>query len=149
MPAPAQFRLNLFGRLVYGAMLAWFRRGGWRAEGQLRPARKFILVGAPHTSNWDFLVFVGTIAEFGKQVRFIGKHPLFRCSAGRSARWCAGSAVCPSIAAHHTIWSSKCLTIGPVVHATGDYERDMAPAFALFRTLAPKHPERGYIPPLA
>lgn len=39
--------------------------------------------------------------------------------------------------------------IGPVVRATSDYDNDMAPAFAFFRTLAPKHPERGCIPPLA
>lgn len=78
MFAPAQFQLNLLGRLVYSAMLIWFCRSGWRAEGHLPPEHKFILVGAPHTSNWDFLVFVGTIAAFGKQVHSIGKRTLFR-----------------------------------------------------------------------
>ena len=198
MSAPAQFRLNLFGRIVYGAMLAWFRRSGWRAEGHLPPDRKFILVGAPHTSNWDFLVFVGTIAAFGKQVHFIGKHTLFRWPFGAMMRGLGGVPVDRSaprdlvqqmadqfaarddfilivapegtrektIRWHTGFYQIALATgapmvcagpdyprrrgiIGPVVYATGDYERDMAPAFAFFRTLKPKHPERGYIPTLA
>lgn len=198
MPAPAQFRLNLFGRLVYRAMLGWFRRGGWRAEGQLPADAKFILVGAPHTSNWDFLVFVGTIAEFGRHVHFIGKHTLFRWPFGAMMRGLGGVPVDRSqsrdlvqqmadefarrddfilivapegtrdrtdrwrtgfyqiaLAAHVPMvcagpdYTRRRGIIGPVVHATGDYDRDMAPAFAFFRSLRPGHPDRGFIPPLA
>lgn len=32
---------------------------------------------------------------------------------------------------------------GPIIHPTGDYERDMAPAFAFFRSLRPHYPERA------
>lgn len=198
MPSPPPFRLNLFGRWVYRAMLGWFRRGGWQAEGRLPPDRKFILVGAPHTSNWDFLVFVGTIAAFGKQVHFIGKHTLFRWPFGAMMRGLGGVPVdrnksrdlvqqmADAFAARDdfilivapegtrdkaTRWKTGfyqialatgapmvCAgpdydrrrgVIGPVVRATGDYDRDMAPAFAFFRTLRPKYPERGFIPPLA
>ena len=28
--------------------------GGWRVEGNLPNLRKFVLIVAPHTSNWDF-----------------------------------------------------------------------------------------------
>lgn len=201
MFAPAQFQLNLLGRLVYSAMLIWFCRSGWRAEGHLPPEHKFILVGAPHTSNWDFLVFVGTIAAFGKQVHSIGKRTLFRwpfaammrglggVPVDRSAprdlvqqmadqfaardnrdnfvlivapegtrdetdHWKTGfyqialAAAVPMVCAGPDNPRRRGI-IGPVIHATGDFDRDMAPAFAFFRTLKPKHPERGYIPPLA
>jgi hypothetical protein len=36
--------------------------------------------------------------------------------------------------------------IGPVIHPSGDYDRDMEPAFAFFRTLRGRHPERASIP---
>ena len=50
-------------------MLAWFRGTGWTVQGQLPPDRKFILVGAPHTSNWDFLVFVGVAGHIWRRAR--------------------------------------------------------------------------------
>jgi 1-acyl-sn-glycerol-3-phosphate acyltransferase len=35
---------------------------------------------------------------------------------------------------------------GPVIRPTGDYDADLRPAFAFFRTLTPKHPERAGFP---
>lgn len=35
---------------------------------------------------------------------------------------------------------------GPIIHPTGDYERDMAPAFAFFLSLGPRHPDRAAFP---
>ena len=85
MPATRQAaepRLGLASRLVRWLLVALFRVSGWRASGSLPPDRKFVIVGASHTSNWDFIVFVGTIAALGRRVRFIGKHSLFRGPLG-------------------------------------------------------------------
>ena len=35
---------------------------------------------------------------------------------------------------------------GPVIRPTGNYSDDMKPAFAFFRTIVPRHPERGAFP---
>lgn len=35
---------------------------------------------------------------------------------------------------------------GPVIHPTGDYAADMAPAFAFFKSLTPRHPRRAAFP---
>lgn len=35
---------------------------------------------------------------------------------------------------------------GPIIHPTGDYERDMAPAFAFFHSLRPRYPEGASFP---
>ena len=51
---------------------------GWHIEGAPPADKKFILVGAPHTSNWDFAVFLGATDELGIHPSFIGKHSLFR-----------------------------------------------------------------------
>ena len=46
------------------------------------PDRKFVILGASHTSNWDFPVFLGTVNALGRRVRFIGKNSLFRWPMG-------------------------------------------------------------------
>ena len=37
-----------------------------------------VIVGAPHTSNWDFVFFLGATHAFGITPRFMGKDSLFR-----------------------------------------------------------------------
>ena len=41
------------------------------------------MVGAPHTSNWDFVFFIGAAHAFGITPRFMGKQSLFRWPLGR------------------------------------------------------------------
>ena len=47
-------------------------------------------MGACHTSNWDFLVFLGTIHALGRQVHFVGKHSLFKWPMGGFMRALGG-----------------------------------------------------------
>lgn len=66
------------------------RSFGWRIEGKLPDLPKFVLVGAPHTSNWDFLLFLGVIFSLRANVRFMGKAELFRFPVGWFFRYCGG-----------------------------------------------------------
>ncbi len=59
-------------------LVALYRLRGWRIEGELPPAKKFVLVGAPHTSNWDFALFLGATDALGIRPSYLGKHSLFR-----------------------------------------------------------------------
>lgn len=60
-------------------MLRWlYRWKGYTLENHPPKLDKFILVGAPHTSNWDFVYFAGAVQEVGVKPRFIGKHTLFK-----------------------------------------------------------------------
>ena len=182
-------------RLVRWLLLQWYVRSGWKAVGTLPPDRKFIILGASHTSNWDFPVFLGTVNAVGRHVRFIGKQSLFKGAMGRFMRAAGGvpvdraaaqdtvSQIVDQIGAHEdfllivaaegtrsrtTKWKTGFYQIalrakvpivcagpdyptkrgifGPVIHPTGDYDRDMAPAFAFFRSLRPRHPERAAFP---
>lgn len=55
-----------------------FKMQGWRVHGP-RPARpKFVLIGAPHTSNWDFVCFLGAAEALNLDLSFLGKSSLFR-----------------------------------------------------------------------
>ena len=60
----------------------YLRLRGWRIEGR-RPAEpKFIAVAAPHTSNWDFVVFLGVLHYFAVRARYLGHAGLFRTPFG-------------------------------------------------------------------
>ncbi len=63
---------------------------GWRVEGKLPEFPKFVLVGAPHTSNWDFVLFLGVIFTLRANVHFMGKAELFRWPIGWFFRYCGG-----------------------------------------------------------
>lgn len=69
---------SLSSRLMW-RLLGWlFRVKGWQVEGRAPDMPKFIVVGAPHTSNWDFVFFAGAVEQLGIDPSFIGKHTLFR-----------------------------------------------------------------------
>lgn len=63
---------------------------GWEFRGDLPALDKMIVVGAPHTSNWDFVVFLAALRHFGVSVGFLGKHTLFRPPLGTLFRSLGG-----------------------------------------------------------
>lgn len=71
-------RAGLLSRLAKAALLALYRRHGWRAVGIVPEPRKFIIIAAPHTSNWDFLYFLGLTQDLAVDAHFMAKDSLFR-----------------------------------------------------------------------
>ena len=63
------------GRLALRAM-------GWRVEGEVPNIPKLVLIAAPHTSNWDFVVGISGKVALGLRVVFLGKDSLFRFPLG-------------------------------------------------------------------
>lgn len=63
---------------------------GWRVEGSLPELPKFVLLGAPHTSNWDFMLFLALAFHLQADVRYMGKAELFRSPIGGFFRYCGG-----------------------------------------------------------
>jgi 1-acyl-sn-glycerol-3-phosphate acyltransferase len=59
-------------------------------EGRAPDAAKFIILGAPHTSSWDFIVFLATTHYLRIRAGFLGKHTLFRWPFGRLMRRLGG-----------------------------------------------------------
>jgi 1-acyl-sn-glycerol-3-phosphate acyltransferase len=51
---------------------------GWRTEGSLGDLRKCVLIVAPHTSNWDFVVMLLLAVALRLKATWMGKHTLFR-----------------------------------------------------------------------
>lgn len=75
-----------------GAWLArtGLRLAGWRVEGPPPAAAKYVLVAAPHTSNWDFLVMMAAGLVLGVWPHWVGKHTLFAAPLGWFARLLRG-----------------------------------------------------------
>jgi 1-acyl-sn-glycerol-3-phosphate acyltransferase len=69
---------SLGSRIVRGVLIGLYRLRGWRISGVAPDDAKFVLVGAPHTSNWDFAVFLGVTDALGIAPSFLGKHSLFK-----------------------------------------------------------------------
>jgi 1-acyl-sn-glycerol-3-phosphate acyltransferase len=62
----------------------------WRLEGEIPDRPKLVIIVAPHTSNWDFVVAVSAKLALGLDVRWFGKHTLFRGALGAFMRAMGG-----------------------------------------------------------
>ena len=70
-------------RMKGGVLSRWFgltllRLGGWRMAGEFPDIPKLVLIGAPHSSNWDgFWGFAAKLA-LGLDIKILGKDTLFK-----------------------------------------------------------------------
>lgn len=51
---------------------------GWKAEGEKPDATHYVMIAAPHTSNWDLFFLLSLAWSKGVPVSWLGKHQLFR-----------------------------------------------------------------------
>jgi len=68
----------------------FLRLAGWTEEGTRPAAQRFVLVAAPHTSNWDLAFLLAFAQKYGIQVSWMGKHSLFRGPMGWAMRRLGG-----------------------------------------------------------
>jgi 1-acyl-sn-glycerol-3-phosphate acyltransferase len=80
-------RGNAFSRAVGRLGLVLLR---FRIEGHFPDIPRCVLIVAPHTSNWDFVVGLFAKLALGLRGRFIAKHTLFRGPFGWFLRWLGG-----------------------------------------------------------
>jgi 1-acyl-sn-glycerol-3-phosphate acyltransferase len=63
---------------------------GWKAVLELPPGKKFVAIGYPHTSNWDFIPLIGWAWATGMKASFVGKQSLFKGLMGPIMRRLGG-----------------------------------------------------------
>lgn len=51
---------------------------GWKIEGERPTHKKYVLIAAPHTSNWDFPLMILFAWAFDIRISWMGKASLFR-----------------------------------------------------------------------
>lgn len=74
-------------RAVSRMLLALLR---YKPSGALPEDSKFVIIGVPHTSNWDFIYFLLLAMHFKVKPAWMGKDALFRWPFGRLFRWMGG-----------------------------------------------------------
>lgn len=83
-------RGNRFSRAFAATALRLF---GWKAVGQLPNLPKFLLVGAPHTSNLDGVLAVFVLMAAGLELHWMVKKEVLDNPFGGLLRWLGGVAV--------------------------------------------------------
>jgi 1-acyl-sn-glycerol-3-phosphate acyltransferase len=96
---------------------------GWKPEGEPPADPKYVLIAAPHTTNWDFPLTIALAAVFGVKIRWMGKHTLFRFPFGGIMRRLGGIPIRR--------------------HERGDIVQQMAADFANYQELALTVPAEG------
>lgn len=81
------------GLVKYWLARAFMAIFGWTVTGELPQDKKFILIGAPHTTNWDLPIGLALTYIFRLKVRWMGKHTLFQGITGIFMRALGGIAV--------------------------------------------------------
>jgi 1-acyl-sn-glycerol-3-phosphate acyltransferase len=67
-------------------LLRFYRAQGWQAVSHGPIPKKAIIIAAPHTSNWDFLYFIGLTRDLRIAPSFMAKRQLFQWPLGRFMR---------------------------------------------------------------
>lgn len=62
---------------LYWAGRLWLRLFGWKAVGDVTAFKKYVVVAAPHTSNWDFPFMLAAAHVMGVRASWLGKHTIF------------------------------------------------------------------------
>jgi 1-acyl-sn-glycerol-3-phosphate acyltransferase len=63
--------LRLLGRSVLRSLR-------WQVEGSLPELPRFVVIAAPHTSNWDFVLGLAAAYSVDVKAHWIGKHTIFK-----------------------------------------------------------------------
>jgi 1-acyl-sn-glycerol-3-phosphate acyltransferase len=81
------------GEVMRAAMLGLYRLAGWRVEGAAPQTHKFVVIAAPHTSNWDLPLMLAVALQFRVRLRWMGKDTLFKPPFGWFMRVLGGIAI--------------------------------------------------------
>ncbi|MBL4572653.1 MAG: lysophospholipid acyltransferase family protein [Gammaproteobacteria bacterium] len=63
---------------------------GWTSIGSKVSVPKYVLIAAPHTSNWDFPLMLLVVLELRLQLCWMGKHTLFSFPFSGLMKWLGG-----------------------------------------------------------
>lgn len=76
----------------YGTKLATIilRLFGWRVAGRIPNLSKVVVIGAPHTSNWDWILVMLAAYTLDIRISWLGKHTAFESPLGGMFRYFGG-----------------------------------------------------------
>lgn len=84
------FSTPLLTPLLRGLALVILALTGWSTRGEPLAHQRCVLIGAPHTSNWDFPLMLLVVLKLKLRVFWMGKHTLFPFPFGWLMKWLGG-----------------------------------------------------------
>ena len=63
---------------------------GWEVSGNIPDEEIIVVVGAPHTSNWDFILAMLTILALNVNLKWVGKSSIFKPGFKWLFKWLGG-----------------------------------------------------------
>ncbi|MCP4136440.1 MAG: glycerol acyltransferase [bacterium] len=79
--------------LLRWGCIAFLKVFGWKTEGSLPEKHKFVMIAAPHTTNWDLPMVLTLCFVFRVKIYWMGKKEMFRWPFGPVMRWLGGLAI--------------------------------------------------------
>jgi len=86
---------TIFDTPVLRTLVRWIsifllKMAGWRIEGRMPDMPRFVLIAAPHTSNWDLPLTLFTAFALKAKVYWMGKDAIFRPPLRSFFKWLGG-----------------------------------------------------------
>jgi 1-acyl-sn-glycerol-3-phosphate acyltransferase len=84
------FNTPVLNKILYYISIVMLKATGWQAVGRKPDCPRFVLTGAPHTSNWDlpYALFVAFV--LGINISWMGKDILFQWPLEGFFKWLGG-----------------------------------------------------------
>lgn len=76
--------------LLYWASLMYMKVFRWKREGKAPGIPKYVMIAAPHTSNWDLPITLILAFALRIKIFWLGKHSIFEPPFGHICRWLGG-----------------------------------------------------------
>jgi 1-acyl-sn-glycerol-3-phosphate acyltransferase len=87
VPRHLRARRSRVSRYIARAMLS---ASGWKVSGSIPNEERLVIVAAPHTSNWDWVIGMLTILALNANIRWIGKSSIFKTGFVWFFKWLGG-----------------------------------------------------------
>jgi 1-acyl-sn-glycerol-3-phosphate acyltransferase len=85
--AATVFESPFFGSLLSGLSKTYLKLIGWRRVGQLPDFSRFVMIAAPHTSNWDAPIALAMVFAYRIKAHWLVKHTAFRWPFRGILKW--------------------------------------------------------------
>jgi 1-acyl-sn-glycerol-3-phosphate acyltransferase len=80
-------------RLFRPVAYAWMKANRFRVLGVMPDLPKYVIVGAPHRTNWDLPHALAAGLHYGLRINWMGKATIFKWPFGGLMRWLGGVSV--------------------------------------------------------
>ncbi len=86
---------TIFDTPVLKSFFKWFsiiglKLAGWKRVGRLPDEKKYVIIAAPHTTNWDMPFTMMLAFAYGVKIYWVGKASLFKFPFKTIMRWMGG-----------------------------------------------------------